>query len=131
MRCAFRDTTLETKEYGFARPARRSGVWATARQTMAEKGVNPVAADGFGAPGVVVCYTDDPDVKTAKFSHGPRYADCRRCRCKGRAEVQHARLPVLIKLCDVDETLGDWRGVVDRFVRVDSVGVGRSENRPV
>ena len=32
------------------------------RALMTEKGINSVAADGFGAPGVVVCYTDDPDV---------------------------------------------------------------------
>jgi aspartate aminotransferase-like enzyme len=33
---------------------------------MAEQGSASVAAEGFGAPGVVVCYTDAPEVKSGK-----------------------------------------------------------------
>ena len=33
---------------------------------LAGKGVTSVAADGFGAPGVVVSYTADPDIQNGK-----------------------------------------------------------------
>jgi aspartate aminotransferase-like enzyme len=36
---------------------------------LAERGIQSIAAPGFEAPGVVVCYTDDPDIKTgSKFA---------------------------------------------------------------
>ena len=67
---AFRDTMLETRAYGFDRL--KSAQWALGdgvRAMLARKGILSVAADGFGAPGVVVSYTDDPDVKSgAKFA---------------------------------------------------------------
>ncbi len=36
------------------------------RALLAERGVQSVAADGFGAPGVVVSYTTDPDIQNGK-----------------------------------------------------------------
>ena len=36
------------------------------RAMLAEKGVISVAADGFGAPGVVVSYTTDPEIQNGK-----------------------------------------------------------------
>jgi len=36
------------------------------RKMLADRGVPSVAADGFGAPGVVVSFTDDADVKSGK-----------------------------------------------------------------
>jgi aspartate aminotransferase-like enzyme len=33
---------------------------------LAARGIKSVAADGFGAPGVVVCYTGEDDIKTGK-----------------------------------------------------------------
>jgi aspartate aminotransferase-like enzyme len=39
------------------------------RALLAEKGIKSVAAEGFGAPGVVVCYTDDPGI-----SNGSKFA---------------------------------------------------------
>jgi aspartate aminotransferase-like enzyme len=66
----FRDTMLETRDYGFARL--KAAQWALGngvRAMLAEKGIRSVAADGFGAPGVVVSYTDDPAIKSgAKFA---------------------------------------------------------------
>jgi aspartate aminotransferase-like enzyme len=39
------------------------------RALLAERGFRSVAAAGFEAPGVVVCYTDDPDIKNgSKFA---------------------------------------------------------------
>ncbi|WP_306115238.1 MULTISPECIES: aminotransferase class V-fold PLP-dependent enzyme [unclassified Roseovarius] len=64
---AFRDTMLETKEYGFEKL--RDAQWELGngvRGMLAARGVKSVAADGFGAPGVVVSYTDDPDIQNGK-----------------------------------------------------------------
>jgi len=64
---AFRDTMRETKEYGFERL--REAQWRLGndvRALLAERGFRSVAADGFGAPGVVVSYTDDPDIQSGK-----------------------------------------------------------------
>ncbi|TRW97215.1 alanine--glyoxylate aminotransferase family protein [Paracoccus sp. M683] len=57
----------ETEAMGF--DAARDAQWALGngvREMLAAKGIRPVAAPGFGAPGVVVSYTDDPDIRTGK-----------------------------------------------------------------
>ena len=67
----FRDTMAETKEYGFKRL--REAQWKLGngvREMLAKKGVTSVAAEGFGAPGVVVSYTDDPQIQ-----NGMKFAD--------------------------------------------------------
>ncbi len=64
---SFRDTMLETKKYGFEKL--RDAQWeqgTRVRKMLADRGIKSVAADGFGAPGVVVSYTDDPDVQMGK-----------------------------------------------------------------
>jgi len=66
----FRDTIIETKAFGFE--TLREAQWQLGdgvRAYFAEKGLRSVAAEGFGAPGVVVCYTDDADLQNgSKFS---------------------------------------------------------------
>ena len=66
----FRDTMQETRDYGFEKL--KDAQWALGngvREMLATKGIQSVAAEGFGAPGVVVSYTDDPDIKSgAKFA---------------------------------------------------------------
>jgi len=64
---AFRDTMLETKDYGFEKL--RDAQWEQGRRVralLAENGIKSVAAEGFEAPGVVVSYTADPDIKAGK-----------------------------------------------------------------
>ena len=65
----FRDAMLETRAMGF--DAAKAAQWAlggAVRDMLAAKGVMSVAADGFGAPGVVVSYTEDADVQNgSKF----------------------------------------------------------------
>ena len=67
---AFRDTMTETLEYGTERL--RDAQWelgTKVRALLAARGIRSVAAEGFGAPGVVVSYTDDPGVQNgSKFS---------------------------------------------------------------
>jgi aspartate aminotransferase-like enzyme len=65
----FRDAMAETREMGFAEAkAAQWALGAAVREMLAARGVRSVAAEGFGAPGVVVSYTDDPAVQNgAKF----------------------------------------------------------------
>lgn len=67
---AFRDTMTETLDYGTERL--RDAQWELGRKVralLAARGIRSVAAEGFGAPGVVVSYTDDPGVQNgSKFS---------------------------------------------------------------
>ena len=64
---AFRDTMAETKTYGFEKL--KEAQWEQGRRVralLAERGYRSVAAEGFGAPGVVVSYTDDGDIQSGK-----------------------------------------------------------------
>ncbi|MGQ4877698.1 aminotransferase class V-fold PLP-dependent enzyme [Billgrantia sp. LNSP4103-1] len=63
-----RDIMRETAEYGFDRVCEEQ--WALGREVremLARHGYRSVAAPGFEAPGVVVCYTDDAGI-VAKFA---------------------------------------------------------------
>ncbi|MBE0552828.1 MAG: alanine--glyoxylate aminotransferase family protein [Rhodobacteraceae bacterium] len=64
-----RDAMAETKAMGFE--AAKAAQWALGRAVRAlleGRGVTSVAATGYQAPGVVVSYTDDPDIQNgSKF----------------------------------------------------------------
>jgi aspartate aminotransferase-like enzyme len=63
----FRDAMAETKQIGFAKLCAAQCEQGNAvRAMLAEHGVRSVAADGFAAPGVVVCHTADPEIQNGK-----------------------------------------------------------------
>ena len=66
----FRDVMLETQQFGFTKAhAAQQELGDRVRALLTGKGIKSVAAEGFAAPGVVVSYTDDADLKSgAKFS---------------------------------------------------------------
>lgn len=106
----FRDVILETREYGFdklknAQQALGDGV----RALMAKRGFKSVAAEGFGAPGVVVCYTDDSGIQNgSKFAaHGVQIAAGVPLRCNEPEGYSSFRIGLfgLDKLYDVDATI--------------------------
>ena len=118
---AFRDTMLETREYGFEKL--RSAQWALGdgvRQMLAEKGITSVAADGFGAPGVVVSYTDDPEVQTGKkfLAQGVQIAAGVPLQCDEPEGFRTFRLGLfgLDKLYDVDATLLRLKKVIEEVL---------------
>ncbi len=118
---AFRDTMLETKEYGFGRL--KDAQWTlgnAVRKVLADKGIRSVAADGFGAPGVVVSYTDDPDIQNgSKFAAaGMQIAAGVPLQCDEPADFRTFRLGLfgLDKLYDVDATLARLVPVLDRVL---------------
>jgi aspartate aminotransferase-like enzyme len=62
-----RDAMLETRARGFAAlRAKQEEIGANVRALLERNGYASVAADGFKAPGVVVSYTDDPDMQSSK-----------------------------------------------------------------
>jgi aspartate aminotransferase-like enzyme len=65
----FRDTMLETADYGFEKVREEQvELGRRVRELLEKKGFASVAAEGFQAPGVVVSYTSDPDIQNgSKF----------------------------------------------------------------
>jgi len=63
----FRNVMAETETYGFAKvKEQQQELGDRIRELLVAKGFNSVAAEGFQAPGVVVSYTDDPEIKSGK-----------------------------------------------------------------
>lgn len=117
----FRDTMLETREYGFDRLKEAQWALGTAvRAVLAEKGVVSVAADGFGAPGVVVSYTSDGEVHSGKAfaARGMQIAAGVPLQCDEPADFKTFRLGLfgLDKLYDVPATVARLRAVVDQVL---------------
>ncbi|WP_445810791.1 aminotransferase class V-fold PLP-dependent enzyme [Yoonia sp.] len=118
---AFRDTMLETMQYGFDRlKAAQWELGNAVRRVLADKGLRSVAADGFGAPGVVVSYTDDPAIQNgSKFmAEGMQIAAGVPLQCDEPADFRTFRLGLfgLDKLYDVQGTLARLVPVLDRVL---------------
>ncbi|MEP6068047.1 MAG: alanine--glyoxylate aminotransferase family protein, partial [Paracoccaceae bacterium] len=118
---AFRDTMLETRDYGFDRL--KDAQWAlgdAVRGLLAEKGIVSVAADGFGAPGVVVSYTQDPEIQNGKrfAAEGMQIAAGVPLQCDEPDDFRTFRLGLfgLDKLYDVDATVARLNRVVDQVL---------------
>jgi aspartate aminotransferase-like enzyme len=63
----FHAAMLETKAIGFDKLAAAQWEQGNAvRKMLADKGIKSVAADGFAAPGVVVSFTEDPEIQAGK-----------------------------------------------------------------
>ena len=118
---AFRDTMLETKDYGFDRLCK--GQWDlgnNVRAMLKEKGVKSVAPEGFGAPGVVVSYTKDPSIQNgSKFTNlGMQIAAGVPLACDEPDNFMTFRLGLfgIDKLYDVSGTVGRLRRVIDEVL---------------
>ena len=62
-----RDVMLETRAYGFDQVRdEQQQLGDAVRSMMTQRGFKSVAAPGFQAPGVVVCYTDDAEMQSGK-----------------------------------------------------------------
>lgn len=67
----FRDAADETREFGFANATKRAWELGMETRSMMEgKGYKSVAAKGYQAPGVVVSYTEDPNMFPKCKAHG-------------------------------------------------------------
>ena len=117
----FRDTIIETRDYGFDKL--KAAQWALGngvREMLAAKGVTSVAADGFGAPGVVVSYTADADIQNGKrfAAEGMQIAAGVPLQCDEPADFRTFRLGLfgLDKLYDVEGTLERLGRVVHKIL---------------
>ena len=118
---AFRDTMLETRDYGFEKL--REAQWELGngvRAMLADKGLKSVAAEGFGAPGVVVTYTDDPDIQNgSKFAaQGMQIAAGVPLQCNEPEGFRTFRLGLfgLDKLYDVPAAKARLKDVFDKVL---------------
>jgi len=117
----FRDIMLETKELGFDRL--RDAQWELGdrvRAALAARGIRSVAAEGFGAPGVVVSFTSDPGVQNgSKFAGiGVQIAAGVPLQCDEGADYASFRLGLfgLDKLKDVDGAVARLEAALDQVL---------------
>ena len=117
----FRDVMLETKEYGFDKVREEQlELGRRVRALLAEKGIPSVAAEGFGAPGVVVSYTED-----AGFQSGKKFAEVGLqiaagvpLQCDEPADYQTFRIGLfgLDKLHHIDEAVARLDTALDQIL---------------
>jgi aspartate aminotransferase-like enzyme len=106
-----RDTMSETEAYGFAKVrGEQLELGRQVRALLADNGFASVAAEGFEAPGVVVCYTDDADIQSSKkfLAVGLQTAAGVPLQCDEPADFRTFRLGLfgLEKWHNVDRTIG-------------------------
>lgn len=114
----FRDVMLETQAYGFDKlKAAQQALGDGVRAMLAKRGFKSLAAEGFGAPGVVVCYTDDGGVQNgSKFAaQGVQIAAGVPLRCDEPEGFSTFRIGLfgLDKLYDVDATTARLEAAFD------------------
>lgn len=117
----FRDAMAETKAMGFE--ALKAAQWRLGdgvRAMLAERGVQSVAAEGFGAPGVVVSYTDDPEIQNGRkfLAEGMQIAAGVPLQVGEGPEFRTFRLGLfgLDKLADVEGTQARLKAVLDKVL---------------
>lgn len=115
---SFRDTMLETRDYGFDKVKQEQlELGRAVRALMQEKGFASVAADGFGAPGVVVCYTTDDSIQNGKafVAQGLQTAAGVPLMCDEPAGFKTFRVGLfgLDKLHNIERTVSNLRQALD------------------
>jgi aspartate aminotransferase-like enzyme len=117
---SFRSVMAETEAIGFdvVQQAQQE-LGDRVRALLGARGIASVAAEGFGAPGVVVSYTDDPDVKNgSKFAAaGLQIAGGVPLMCGEGDDFSTFRLGLfgLDKLLDVDAAVARLESALDQI----------------
>jgi aspartate aminotransferase-like enzyme len=116
-----RDAMVETEAHGFE--LARSQQWELGRQVRAllvERGFPSVAAAGFEAPCVVVSYTSNPEIQSAKafIGLGLQAAAGVPLQCDEPADFRSFRIGLfgLDKLGNVERTVATLKDALDRLV---------------
>jgi len=116
----FRDVMQETEAYGFEKvKLEQQELGDRVRALLSNKGFNSVAAKGFEAPGVVVCYTNDAGLHNgSKFAaEGLQIAAGVPLQCDEPADFKTFRLGLfgLDKLHNIDRTVATLEQALDNI----------------
>ncbi|MBL4835413.1 MAG: alanine--glyoxylate aminotransferase family protein [Pseudomonas sp.] len=114
----FRDTMLETRDYGFAKVKEEQlALGRAVRAMLKEKGFQSVAGEGFEAPGVVVSYTSEDSIQNGKAfgAHGLQTAAGVPLMCDEPAGFKTFRIGLfgLDKLHNIERTVGNLRNALE------------------
>lgn len=117
---AFRQTIGETEALGFdVAKSRQQELGDKIRAVLQSKGFPSVAAKDFQAPGVVVSYTDDPEIHSGKkfMQLGMQIAAGVPLECDEGAGFQTFRLGLfgLDKINNVDETVARFEDTLGKI----------------
>jgi aspartate aminotransferase-like enzyme len=115
-----RETMRETQAYGFARvKAEQEDLGRKVRALFEGRGLPSVAAEGFKAPGVVVSYTQDPDIQSGKkfLNEGLQTAAGVPLQCDEGTDFKTFRVGLfgLEKWHNVDRTVAQLEAALDRL----------------
>lgn len=117
----FRDATREAEAIGFSTVRnQQQELGDRVRAMLTRKGFKSVAAPGFEAPGVVVCYTDDGQIKNgSKFAaQGLQIAAGVPLQCDEPADFQTFRLGLfgLDKLGNIERSVATLEQALDKVL---------------
>jgi aspartate aminotransferase-like enzyme len=116
-----RDVLKETGAYGFEKVrGEQLELGRRIRSLLSEKGFRSVAAAGFEAPGVVVCYTDDDGIRSGKkfADAGLQIAPGVPLQCDEPEDFKTFRIGLfgLDKLRDVESAVGRFSTALDKIL---------------
>ena len=118
-----REVMKETQAYGFGKVrAEQIDLGAKVRALFERRGIASVAAVGFKAPGVVVSYTDDPEIQSSRkfLAEGLQTAAGVPLQCDEPADFMTFRVGLfgLEKWHNVDRTVGQLAVALDKILLV-------------
>ena len=111
----------ETQAYGFDKvQAEQIELGSKVRALFESRGIRSVAAEGFKAPGVVVSYTQDPEVQSSRkfLAEGLQTAAGVPLQCDEPADFMTFRVGLfgLDKLHNVERTVGQLEKALDKIL---------------
>ena len=115
-----REVMQETQAYGFEKVRQEQiDLGSRVRDLLESRGIVSVAADGFKAPGVVVSYTNDPDIQSSKkfLALGLQTAAGVPLQCDEPADFMTFRIGLfgLEKLHHIDRSLGHLAAALEQL----------------
>ena len=111
----------ETKEYGFDKVrAEQIELGSKVRALFERHGLRSVAAEGFKAPGVVVSYTQDPEIQSSRkfLAEGLQTAAGVPLQCDEPADFMTFRIGLfgLDKWHNVDRTVAQLESALSKIL---------------
>ncbi len=111
----------ETQAYGFDKVrAEQMDLGAKVRALFESRGIASVAAEGFKAPGVVVSYTQDPEIQSSRkfLAQGLQTAAGVPLQCDEPADFMSFRVGLfgLDKWHNVDRSVAQLAGALDQIL---------------